>query len=116
MLKNFRFLRRNWIYLPSNYFSSYYVYQVYVFVYTKLCKKLNWKNSICIRVNNFAKSVNFTGVFTKKAIEIIKAGTLLLMWECLFYCDIYYSYYYLQLLKNNVWLKGFVNYHKEFIF
>ena len=77
MLKNFCFLRRNWIYLPSNYFSSYYVYQVYVFVYTKLCKKLNWKNSICIRVNNFAKSVNFTGVFTKKAIEIIKAGTLL---------------------------------------
>ena len=77
MLINFCCVRRNWIYLPSNYFSSYYVYQVYVFVYTKLCKKLNWKNSICIRVNNFAKSVNFTGVFTKKAIEIIKTGTLL---------------------------------------
>ena len=27
---------------------------------------MNWKNSICIRVNNFAKSVNFTGVSTKK--------------------------------------------------
>ena len=29
----------------------------------------NWKNSICIKICKF---LNFTGVFTKKKIEIIK--------------------------------------------
>ena len=58
MLRKFFRLPLNWIYLLRNYFSSY-VYQVYVFAYTKLGKELNWKNSIYIKVNNFAKSINF---------------------------------------------------------
>ena len=44
---------------------------------SKICKKFekNWKNSICIAVNNFANSINykflnFTGVFAKRKIEI----------------------------------------------
>ena len=58
MLRKFFHLLLNWIYLLWNYFSSY-VYQVYIFAYTKLGKELSRKNSICIKVNNFAKSINF---------------------------------------------------------
>ena len=32
----------------------------------------NWKNSVCIRAINFAKSVNFMGVFTKKKLKLSK--------------------------------------------
>ena len=52
MSRNFFCLPRNWIYLQKNYFAS--LSRGYIQNFER-----NWKNSICIRVNNFAKSVNF---------------------------------------------------------
>ena len=38
---------------------------------------MNWKNSICIRVNNFTKLVNFQiSQKKRKKVEIIKAWVL----------------------------------------
>ena len=52
MLRKFFSLPRYWIYLLQNYFSS--LSQGYIQNFER-----NWKDSICIRVKNFAKPVNF---------------------------------------------------------
>ena len=53
MPRKFFCLLRNRIYLLQNYFSSF-VYKGYI-----QSLERNLKNLICMRVNNFAKSVNF---------------------------------------------------------
>ena len=50
----FSCLPRNWIYLRQNYFTSY----VYLKDTYKTLER-NWKNPICIKLNNSTKSVNF---------------------------------------------------------
>ena len=72
MSMNFSCLTLNWIYLLLDSLSSY--------VYLKDIYK-TLKGMDCFRVTNFVRSPNFTGVFTKKKIGIIKAWIQLLMWE-----------------------------------
>ena len=54
MSRNFFFLKHNWIYLPQNYFFELCLSQGYIQNFER-----NLKNLICIRVNNFDKSINF---------------------------------------------------------
>ena len=64
--------------LPHNW-----IYLLYLLTFFELCIsqgyiqnfERNWKNSVCIRINNFAKSANlqnFHGSLHKKKIEIVK--------------------------------------------
>ena len=98
-VKDFFCLPRNWNHL-FQFFIPSYVYLKDIYKTVKGLGKIQFVSELTILLN--PQILNFTGVFTKKKTEIIKAWKQLLVGKLTFVCNISSSYYHLQFLKNNV--------------